>query len=421
MQQHSKLQAETHVKIPWSLGTFPDPNVNLDRCGRGGKKSHICDPERLLLPALLDAEDAQLSALKDRVMGGQVPSLCPKEGWQLYMAVADELDRNFLARYESMEDGARAWAIALGNAWGVLNTPCQNGIMVVYMVRDEYVTIVTDDGPVATILPADLAKHVVHDSVRHFHNTPDHIFATLLSDLESVLSGRYTETSLVKMRTTFFLCLIVGCMTLVASSLLTCVGYDIMSRRRYALQVSRCTTKLQRLQEMFERVADLNPRRGSPFPSLGLSPESSEASADRPENPEVTDALMPLCPACLEQFPTSCGAGACGIVDHPCGHRIHSECAAVWNRARGLTATSPRSWCQVCDSARAGHPTSSETGGAPRWGDNATKMFVLVSLHAQFPELVSEAHVANWLGSTPDTWLSDLGQPRYKSIFQPKE
>lgn len=416
-EQHS-LRAS--VDIPWSLGTFPDPKVNLDRCGRGGKKSHICDPERLLSPGLLDQEDAHLNVLKERVMGGQVPSLCQKDGWQLYIAVADELDRNYVARYESMEDGARAWATAIGHTWGVLDTPCLNGIMVVYMVRDEYVTVVTDEGAVASLLPADLARHVVHDAVRHFHNTPDHVFTTLLTDLESVLAGSYTENTLINMRASFFLCLVIGCMGLVASSLVTCVGYDVMARQRHGVRVARCTTKLQRAQEMFEHVLDGNPSR-QPFPSLG-QPESQEEATDSPvdhgRSLEGTGALMPLCPACLEKFPTTCSPGECNIVNHPCGHRIHTECAGVWNRARGLATTNPR--CQICESSGAGSP-GVDTAGLPRWGDSTTRMFVLANLHAQYPDLVTDVHVGSWVTSMPDSWLSDLGEPRYRSIFQPNE
>ena len=32
----------------WSKEDFPNPRVDLDKCGRGGKASWICDPENVL-------------------------------------------------------------------------------------------------------------------------------------------------------------------------------------------------------------------------------------------------------------------------------------------------------------------------------------------------------------------------------------
>ncbi len=33
---------------PWAPDSFPNPKIDTDKCGRGGKKSNICDPDHVL-------------------------------------------------------------------------------------------------------------------------------------------------------------------------------------------------------------------------------------------------------------------------------------------------------------------------------------------------------------------------------------
>lgn len=60
--------------VKWSPRTFPNPGVNVTRCGRGGLVSRVCDPDRLLSKTAADSVDG---ILKDVVLPVQPYAAAP--------------------------------------------------------------------------------------------------------------------------------------------------------------------------------------------------------------------------------------------------------------------------------------------------------------------------------------------------------
>ena len=47
---HDDWNTTLSVPTYWSLKKYPNPQKDIDKCGRGGKKSWVCDPDNILTP-----------------------------------------------------------------------------------------------------------------------------------------------------------------------------------------------------------------------------------------------------------------------------------------------------------------------------------------------------------------------------------
>ena len=125
-------------QIPWTLTTYPNPMVNLEKCGRG-HVSHICDPELLLDPKVLDGLDAQIAK-----------SVVPVE-----IAVFGEVSSSVFGSAWNLDEGFHAFASHLAQDWGVFGKG-GSGIFILYSVSDDYIDILTDE-----------KIHIDHGLLRH--------------------------------------------------------------------------------------------------------------------------------------------------------------------------------------------------------------------------------------------------------------
>lgn len=412
-----KLGSKARTRIPWTLGTFPNPQVNFDLCGRGGKSSHICDPENLLTPSLLDFEDIELNALqhghsKDREgppasevssslwRGSMRPSRvrntlaategtsdrtetntgtsCEDQGFQVSVAVVDEIDRDYLSLYYGLEEAAREFGWALGERWKVLNSPCRNGIIVLYVVSDQYMVILPDTGRASSILPEELSRHVAYGAVKAIHAYPDEILSRALANLKAVFEGSYDSHQLEYDRTLIFLYVLSGCFGLVCVLLSVCGLYDVVSRWRHMSRYRACREKIQRVHENFQ---------------------------------QGTQELA-MCPICVGPLPQASENSKSGNdISFLCGHRFHEDCCQSWSHR--FRDSSGR--CPVCNV-----PHSSTT---VQQSDEEceVKKFVLRSLRDQYPEIISEHHLERWASCHTEIWLAELAVPLYVSIWHQKE
>merc|ERR1719478_1728349 len=101
--------------------------VNVDRCGRA-KVSHICDPELLLDPKVLDGLDVQIAK-----------SAVPVE-----IAVFGEVSSSVFGSAWNLDEGFHAFASHLAQDWGVFSKD-RSGIFILYSVSDDYMDIRTDE------------------------------------------------------------------------------------------------------------------------------------------------------------------------------------------------------------------------------------------------------------------------------------
>lgn len=415
----SKLSSKsrTRTRIPWTLGTFPNPQVNLDLCGRGGKSSHICDPENLLNPSLLDFEDMELNALQtgkeperpsvhiesaNEVSSPSRGSMrtsrvalategvsqhgksknavsCAEEGFKVYVSVVDQLDRDYTSMYYGLEEAAREFGFALGERWKVLRGPCSNGVMVLYVVADQYMVILPDLGRASAILPEELARHVAYGAVKSLHVYPDEILSNALANLKAIFEGSYGSHQLQYDRTVVFLYILSGCFGLVCVLLSVCGLYDGISRWQHLSRYRACREKIQNAHEVFQQ-GDVQ---------------------------ELT-----LCPICVSSLPQSAEASKSGShVSFLCGHRFHASCCESWShRFRESTGRCPV--CSLAHSSIAGHQGNEVC---------EVKKFILRSLREQYPEVISEHHLERWASCHTELWLTELSVPRYLSIWHQKE
>eukprot|EP00933_Yihiella_yeosuensis_P055608 TRINITY_DN5445_c0_g1_i1.p1 TRINITY_DN5445_c0_g1~~TRINITY_DN5445_c0_g1_i1.p1 ORF type:complete len:332 (-),score=55.36 TRINITY_DN5445_c0_g1_i1:253-1248(-) len=151
----------------------------------------------------------------------------------------------------------------------------------------------------------------------------------------------------------------------------------------------------------------------------------------------VQEALMKgrddlsLCPYCVQS-----------ILDTPhkskvmflCGHRFHLHCINQWYREHPQTAGG----CPICDfshedceppvctpctggeeetkSTPLREMRESDTGSMEFPVDEA-QIFILQSLHRQYPHIITKACTQRWAECNVELWLSELECPRYSSIF----
>lgn len=328
---------------------LPNPREFPRKCGRrDGRPSHICDPEGLLPAELLDAEDVQLATLKTAITHGwPAPPSCEKDGWQLYVAVVNQLDRRYL-RHASLEDSARAFLLDIGREWNVLDTSCRNGIMMLYAVKDEYATVLTDDGPAATLLPGDLTRHVVHNSMRSFLRAPskEAVFVNLIGNIEGILEGYDDARALNWRRSLAFVAVLCSCFGLTLVGLASCLVYDAYGQSRHSHRIELCKRTISRTNTLL-----LNPQQGP---------------------------LAESCPIC---------------------------------GGRGR-----RSWrkCFVCA------PPGQAPGVRPARVPLETSKRVLERLCDQFPDVIDKREVERWAYMGLEDWAGELGNPPYRSVFQPR-
>lgn len=413
-----KTAAKGRTRIPWTLGTFPNPQVNLDLCGRGGKASHICDPENLLNPSLLDFEDVELNGLQNHRTGQEhespsateiasgpwrgsarpsrpanalaihnaLPSKCEEQGFLVYVAVVDQIDREYMSAYYGLEEAAREFGWALGNRWGVLKTPCRNGVMVLYVVADQYMVILPDAGGASAILPEELCRHVAYGATKALHVYPDEILSRALANLKAIFEGSYDNHRLQYDRTIVFLYVLSGCFGLVFVLLSVCGLYDGASRWRHLSRYRACRAKIQTVHEAFQQQGE----------------------------------DLALCPICIGKLPQVAESSKSRHdVSFICGHRFHASCCESWSHrfcVNNHCVHNPNNVgrCPVCN-----HTPSSAV--AHQNMECEVKKFMLRSLREEYPEIISEHHLERWSSCHTEIWLAELCVPRYLSIWHQKE
>ena len=119
--------------------TFPNPRLDLEKCGRDGVESRICDPSRLLGEEHANKIEEYIKTIQRDTESG-----CG--GFQVAVAIIDQIDPTWPTAATPREDAARAFAMKIHDAWGVGDRSCQNGILLFISRRDRRVYISTGSG-----------------------------------------------------------------------------------------------------------------------------------------------------------------------------------------------------------------------------------------------------------------------------------
>lgn len=345
-------------QIPWTLSTYPNPKVNLERCGRGGKVSHICDPERLVDRHVLDGLDARLEhapvSIQAAVMG-DVSSTAFHSSWDL-------------------DEGFHAFAAHLARDWAIGKA----GVFVLYSVNDGFVDIQADP---SLHLDAAVARHIARAALRH-SSDPGKVLEQVLAETLAALSSQHNASRKLTLDRSRLLFFILTCSLGIVALLLTaCCAYDMAAHWHHQARFRSCRSKIQKIHEAFAK---------------GYSD-------------------LPLCPICVENLPAQDTSKACPhAVVFLCGHRFHTDCANSW-----LVFNDAPGSCPVCELP---HTYSLKTPGqcadeeACQPSDEI-KAFFLTSLRSRFPESISEEQVKRWRNCHTEIWLNELQPRRYHSIW----
>lgn len=182
------VHAAAAAATQWTPGAFPDPKVDVKRCGRGGVASNICDPDLVLGNAAKDYIEGVLKA----IWKGEAPyttgdcagnqegyqarvalptaaeptcrqSCCAQLlpcfplAWTLQVAVA-------VMRKMELEAGvgpaqaAKDFATTLHTKWGIGNPACNNGILFLLSIGDRQIYISTGKGAQEALSDARVAS-----------------------------------------------------------------------------------------------------------------------------------------------------------------------------------------------------------------------------------------------------------------------
>jgi len=346
-------------QIPWTLATYPDPLVNLDRCGRG-HPSQICDPELLLDPKVLDGLDEQIH----------------KAGVPLELAVLGEVSGTAFDSW-NLDDGFHAFASHLAHDWGVLGKE-RPGIFLLYSVSDDFIDIRPDE---KVRIDHGVLRHIARTALRS-SDDPNEVVRNLVQSVLQLWGDEDAAESLLTIDRSRLLFYLLTCsLGVVAMLLVACFAYDIFSHWRHQARFRLCKSKVEKIHEAFGK---------------------------RHEN-------LPLCPICIEALPNVETTKACPhAVTFLCGHRFHTDCANSWfmfNDAPGR--------CPICELPHT-YSVKAQCDGCEAGTlqvSDEIKAFFLTSLRARFPEIVSETKVDAWRGCHTEIWLAELQPRRYNSIW----
>jgi hypothetical protein len=367
----------THVFREWTNATFPDPIRTPTECGTKAG-SHICDPESILSSSVLDAQDATLQRFETSMKS----EYCPSQGFRVYTGIAHNIANT---------DGLRKAAIDLGRKWGVLGTPCGNGIVALCSLQDGgNLVIEVDDKLKEHMFPAKLVEHLERTPLGVLElRSPDDVIMSLVSELDLVLDGSFNSRQRVNFigDPMVFFYAPVGFLGLIFALLMLCFVYDMFSHWRHRAHFMSCRDKLKRVHEVFQKPHD---------------------------------GELPLCPVCVHSVTN---APSSRVVVFLCGHRFHTDCSNRWFREH--QGTSGR--CPICElphSYSCDHPKdnslfceSKSLASSPVNVVDEVKHFFLSSIQHQYPEIIPESAVERWGSCHTEIWLSELRCPRYQTLF----
>lgn len=174
-----------------------------------------------------------------------------------------------------------------------------------------------------------------------------------------------------------------GCASVILAVLMVCCVVDAIQHWRHWARFSACERKVRRASEAFSN------RKGD----------------------------LQLCPCCVE--PLSSQPSPSKVV-FLCGHRFHTACCNFWF----LDSPTAAGRCPICEGV--GRKISAELTGDQEDENESTaggsndesQFFTLLSLHKQFPEIISEECVRRWAKCNTQLWLAELTCPQYNSILQ---
>ena len=130
---------EKQIDEEWQKEQFPNPTTNIIACGRGGKVSWICDPDKILSYETADFVDELLFSVRENTFSG-----CRwgdrNPGFQIGVAVMKKM-RPIPGK--SIAVTAEKFAKHLHDRWGVGKVGCDDGAVLLLSISDRQIYVST--------------------------------------------------------------------------------------------------------------------------------------------------------------------------------------------------------------------------------------------------------------------------------------
>ena len=119
--------------------TFPNPRVDLERCGRNGVESRICDPHHVL-------EEDSANKIEEYIKTVQRDTESGCGGFEIGVAIVNRIDPSWPTKVTPRSKATQAFAMALHDHWRVGSAQCQSGILIFISKYDRTIYISTGSG-----------------------------------------------------------------------------------------------------------------------------------------------------------------------------------------------------------------------------------------------------------------------------------
>ena len=326
----------------WKKGDFPNPTRDLNACGRRGKVSWICDPDKILSYETTNKIEELLYSVRKNTDSGCSSGEDP--GFQVGVAV---LNRMHKTPDESVAETAENFAKHLHDSWGVGHFGCDDGALLFLSIVDRQVYVST--GKRAMEVLSDDQVDIIIDEMKPYLKNKEYDQSVELAVVRmgEVFSGRVLSSPINYG-------LIIFCMFF-----LVCVGVGLYIGHKQDQERQKCTRKLKRIQEERDRA--------------NHSQKSYESKS---------------CPICLEEFQPETKTKLLA-----CGHKYCEPCLTKWLEDHAT--------CPIC---RQSADSRGDEGGACHSSNTSDFMpellFRLTMLQLQHPSFITSSMVNRWSSSS---------------------
>lgn len=337
----------------WKLDKFPNPNKDVNKCGRVGVKSWVCDPDEVLKKEEADTLEGWLMSIYHETDSGCGTSHKGKRGYEVGIAVVKSME---LEEDENAAENAERFAKYLHDNWGIGKELCNDGGLIFLSVNDRQVYISTGQKTKERLTNEQI--NLIIENIRPFLRAKEYgkALEESLRQMKDVLEGRPLAWSYFNFGTLLFcsiFALAVGC-----------IISSYYNQKKY--------------KEFKRKLGRIDQER---------------------EDPKEYKALV--CPICLEDFQPQIKVKLL-----MCGHKYCEPCLTEWLK----TKTS----CPIC--RQNVNRNSRDTEGEMHDGFMELS-YRLSSLHNQYPHFITTETISHWLSPDfHGSFMNDMSSSRGVSV-----
>eukprot|EP00916_Digyalum_oweni_P003638 GHVL01006500.1.p1 GENE.GHVL01006500.1~~GHVL01006500.1.p1 ORF type:complete len:422 (+),score=67.28 GHVL01006500.1:35-1300(+) len=345
-------QGQTNTDF-WTNDKFPDPMANWRICNGQTMDSLVCDPFKFLTPETVKTVNLKLKNLSLRKTDCPLPS---DGSYLAYGVVTEVVDKTHAQAFWSLQLALDNFADRLGKAWGVLESLCGNGIMIVYSVKDDMITIRTDTA-LRPHFPPQLLANILEDSFSlsgSHGQTPSEVLVKTVNRLTAAVEKiRLMSTDVTVVRRSkssifagLFFYIFFATKILTVCSIFM---FDFIVYRWRLHRYLKCYT----LIDDFRRATQINNNR--------FETSISNSNGHKTSNNGCKNNILHICSICFKNVEKQTS------ITCICGYGFHISCANRWLSSHYGTSLSPRSpgqnSCPICVIRQGGGSKFEKQGG----------------------------------------------------------